>query len=113
MRCLECGKENERGKYCNERCGNLFRVRKHRGKAPVAVEQDSFIIKSIDGPLVRTTISEDLRNTIHDPNPDWNPNKVITENNRKMVCSLCKKLSLTHGAMCFPRNGESFSVYGT
>lgn len=105
MKCLECGNESV-GKYCSDKCGNAYRVKRHRNKneEKKAVEIEEEVEVKEEKQEVVESLAEDHpdRNTLKDPNPDWCyerfPN--INSSNKMMVCGICGKLSLTHRKMC-------------
>lgn len=136
--CLGCDVEFEgsvQAKYHDEACSDRARKRRIRDTVSPALpvsQGDEFRQEEpryeeegkepgvvLEASLKASGLDPKLRNTIHDPNPEWAPDKIITEGNRKMTCLTCGKLSLTHkrkedGGLgpCFPTGIGGFSYSG-
>lgn len=114
MKC-KCGKEKEVGKVRCKDCQRIYMkeyMARKRGDGDKDKKDpgDVMLVAVSNEPL--ELVSERQNNTIYDPSPDWNPDKVITSSNRMMVCPVCGKLSLAHIKMCQPKDPIKGFNYG-
>lgn len=103
MKTCKCGAERVEGKTrclgCQKEYMRAYMEKKRKG---AGIESEVDLTPIVVKPsIVKEKVSIEDRNTIRDPNPSWNDEKILTSYNRQMECHICGKLSLTHGKMCF------------